>query len=233
MSLNSILVTGLVVLKDGALVHESYHLGTGAEDLRISWSVAKSVLSALYGILLAEGAVGSPDDPVTRHVPELAGSAYDGATVRDVLTCGAAIFRDDWPEIAVLPKGKTNALTVDLGVPRDWTVQNALDAYHAGRRVHRRPIEITTKGERSRVLGFILGAGAFTTATRAGQGTHRLGAFNSMAVVVTVNWGIVQFLFSSRANSWRCRRCQVSAARPPARSWRWPAISAMPFSMAM
>ncbi|NJN52949.1 MAG: hypothetical protein HC809_15510 [Gammaproteobacteria bacterium] len=107
-------------------------------------------------------------------------------TVRDVLTCGAAIFGDDWPEIAVLPKGRPIALTVDLGVPRDWTLQNALDAFHAGRRVHRRPIEITTKGETSRVLGFILGAGAFTTATRAGQGAHRLGAFNSMAVVVTV-----------------------------------------------
>ena len=124
-------------------------------------------------------------------------------TVRDVLTCGAAIFGDDWPEIAVLPKGKTNALTVDLGVPRDWTLQNALDAYHAGRRVHRRPIEITTKGDASRVLGFILGAGAFTTATRAGQGAHRLGAFNSMAVVVTTLWGIIQFMFASRANSWR------------------------------
>ena len=90
-------VTALVVLKDGARVHESYHLGTGAEDLRISWSVAKSVLSALYGILLAEGAVGSPDDPVTRHVPELAGSAYDGATVRDVLTMQSGVaFNEDY-----------------------------------------------------------------------------------------------------------------------------------------
>ena len=40
-------------------------------------------------------------------------------TVRDVLTSGQAIFGDDWPAIAVLPKGKTNALTVDLGVPDD------------------------------------------------------------------------------------------------------------------
>lgn len=88
-------VTGLVVLKDGAIVHESYHLGTSAEDLRISWSVAKSVLSALYGILLAEGAVGTLDDPVTRHAPALAGSAYDGATVRDVLTMQSGVTFDE------------------------------------------------------------------------------------------------------------------------------------------
>lgn len=90
-------VTGLVVLKDGRIVHESYHLGTGAEDLRISWSVAKSVLSALYGILLAEGAVGTLDDPVTLHAPALKGSADDGATVRDVLTMQSGVtFNEDY-----------------------------------------------------------------------------------------------------------------------------------------
>lgn len=126
-------------------------------------------------------------------------------TVRDVLTCGATLFGDDWPAIAVLPKGKTNALTVDLGVPNDWTLQHAIDAFEAGKRIHRRPIEITPVGARpdARVLGFILGAGAFTTATQAGQSAHRLGAFNSMAVAVTTAWGFLQFLFATRANPWR------------------------------
>ncbi len=39
-------VTALVVLEGGKLRHESYYLDTQAEDLRISWSVAKSFLSA-------------------------------------------------------------------------------------------------------------------------------------------------------------------------------------------
>ncbi len=126
-------------------------------------------------------------------------------TVRDVITSGAAIFGDDWPAIAVLPKGKTNALTVDLGVPGDWTLQNAIDSYESGQRVHRRPVRIAERGGNSDngVLGFILGAGAFTTATNAGQGAHRLGAFNSMAVGVTIAWGVFQWLFASRANAWR------------------------------
>jgi len=39
-------VTSLVVLKDGQMVYEDYYQGTKADDLRISWSVAKSFLSA-------------------------------------------------------------------------------------------------------------------------------------------------------------------------------------------
>ncbi|WP_249171786.1 diacylglycerol kinase family protein [Erythrobacter sp. JK5] len=125
-------------------------------------------------------------------------------TVRDVLTCGRGIFGDDWPAIAVLPKGKTNALTVDLGVPSEWTLQDAIDAYEAGERVLRRPIEIAASDESApSVLGFIFGAGAFTRATRAGQGAHRLGAFNSLAVGVTTAWTIAQSLFGSRRNPWR------------------------------
>ncbi len=125
-------------------------------------------------------------------------------TVRDVLTCGDAIFGDCWPAIAVLPKGKTNALTVDLDAPGDWTLQAAVDAFENGRRILRSPIAITPLDQPgARVLGFILGAGAFTIGTRAGQSAHRLGAFNSLAVGVTTLWGVLQVLFGTRANPWR------------------------------
>ncbi|MEL7318904.1 MAG: acylglycerol kinase family protein [Pseudomonadota bacterium] len=126
-------------------------------------------------------------------------------TVRDVLTCAQGIFGDDWPAIAVLPKGKTNALTVDLGVPIEWSLQDAIDAFDKGERVVRRPVEVRDldKGSESRVLGFILGAGAFTKATKAGQSAHKLGAFNSAVVAVTAAWGVAQAIFASRSNPWR------------------------------
>ncbi|MEP0392483.1 MAG: acylglycerol kinase family protein [Erythrobacter sp.] len=126
-------------------------------------------------------------------------------TVRDVLTSGASIFGDKWPAIAVLPKGKTNALTVDLGVPSGWSLQQAIDAFDGGSRVRRRPIEITPIGGSpdARALGFFLGAGAFTTATTAGQKAHKIGAFNSMAVAVATLLGVSQWLFASRENAWR------------------------------
>lgn len=144
-------------------------------------------------------------DFATRGIDLLVINGGDG-TVRDVLTCGRPIFGEDWPAIAVLPKGKTNALTVDLGIPENWTLQDAITALDRGGRVWRRPLEISPIGEgsgRARVLGFILGAGAFTTATRAGQSAHKLGAFNSLAVGVTAVWALAQWLFASRNNPWR------------------------------
>ncbi|MEL6452995.1 MAG: serine hydrolase [Pseudomonadota bacterium] len=88
-------VTSALVLKDGAIVHEAYYHGTGPDDLRISWSMAKSYLSALLGILEAEGAIASLDDPVTTYAPSLAGSAYDGASVRNVLQMTSGIVFDE------------------------------------------------------------------------------------------------------------------------------------------
>lgn len=88
-------VTALVVLKDGAIRHESYHLGTGAEDRRISWSVAKSFLSALMGVVVAEGAIASLDDPVEKYAPMLRGSAYEGATIRQVLNMTSGVAFDE------------------------------------------------------------------------------------------------------------------------------------------
>lgn len=90
-------VTALVVLKDGEIRYESYHLDTTATDLRVSWSVAKSFLSALMGIVLEEGAIDSLDDPVTKYVPALAGSAYDGASILNVLQMASGVtFNEDY-----------------------------------------------------------------------------------------------------------------------------------------
>lgn len=147
-------------------------------------------------------------DFAARGIDLLVVNGGDG-TVRDVLTCGQAIFGDDWPVVAVLPKGKTNALTVDLGIPDDWTLQDAIDALDHGTRIWRRPMAVSAiddagqAGGVSRVAGFILGAGAFTTSIRAGQSAHKLGAFNSMVVGLTALWALLQSLFASRANPWR------------------------------
>lgn len=88
-------MTALVILKDGELRYEDYFLGTGMEDLRISWSVAKSYLSVLLGIVLEDGDIASLDDPVTRYAPSLSGTAYDGATVRNVAQMASGVAFDE------------------------------------------------------------------------------------------------------------------------------------------
>ena len=88
-------VTALVVLKDGEIRHESYYKGTGPEDRRISWSVAKSYLSALMGIVLEDGAIESLDDPVTLYATALEGAAYDGTSILNVLQMASGVTFDE------------------------------------------------------------------------------------------------------------------------------------------
>jgi len=89
-------VTSLLILQNGRIRHESYHLGTEPEDLRIGWSISKAYVSALIGILLDEGVIGSLEDQVTQYVPNLEDTAYDGARLVDVLqmTSGVAFDED-------------------------------------------------------------------------------------------------------------------------------------------
>ena len=88
-------ITSTLVLKDGEIVYEAYYQGTGPDDRRISWSVAKSYLSALFGILVEEGAMTSLDAPVTDYAPMLKGGAYDGATIRNVLQMTSGVTFDE------------------------------------------------------------------------------------------------------------------------------------------
>ena len=88
-------VTSVLVLQDGAIVHEAYYQGTEPGDRRISWSMAKSYLSALFGVLVDEGAIASLDDPVTDYAPMLRGGAYDGATIRNVLQMSSGVLFDE------------------------------------------------------------------------------------------------------------------------------------------
>ncbi len=88
-------VTSLLVMQDGEIRFEEYYLGTGPDDRRISWSIAKSYLSALFGILLEDGAVASLDDPVVQYAPELTGSAYETATIRNVLNMASGVAFDE------------------------------------------------------------------------------------------------------------------------------------------
>ncbi|MEO1139146.1 MAG: serine hydrolase [Pseudomonadota bacterium] len=88
-------VTSLLVLHEGRVVHEDYYLGTGPDDRRIGWSVAKSFLSALTGVVMQEGAIASLDDPVTQYAPVLQDSAYDGVSLVNVLQMTSGVEFDE------------------------------------------------------------------------------------------------------------------------------------------
>ena len=75
----------LLVIRDGRIVFEDYRNRSDAATRFISFSMAKTITAMLVGIALEQGKIGSLDDPVTKYLPELAGTGYDGATIRQVL----------------------------------------------------------------------------------------------------------------------------------------------------
>ncbi len=91
--------TGMLVLKDGTIVYEEYWLGHSREGRHISWSVAKSFVSALVGIAVAEGKIASIELPVTDYLPELEGTGYDGVAIRDILEMSSGVgFNEDYAD---------------------------------------------------------------------------------------------------------------------------------------
>ena len=90
-------VTGLLILQDGKILTERYGLGRTADDRWTAWSVTKSVASTLIGVAIKDGAIKSLDEQVIRYVPELTGSAYDGVTIRNLITMSSgAKWNEDY-----------------------------------------------------------------------------------------------------------------------------------------
>lgn len=85
---------GLIVLHQGAIVLEDYRRGMDAGDVHLLQSVSKSITGTLAGVLVQRGTLDA-EDPVTRHIPELAGSSFDGATVRHLLDMRAGTRFDE------------------------------------------------------------------------------------------------------------------------------------------
>jgi CubicO group peptidase (beta-lactamase class C family) len=75
----------LLIIRDGAIVNETYLNRTDASTHFMSYSMAKSLNAVLFGIALRERRIDAVADQVVKYVPEVAGSAYEGATLRDVL----------------------------------------------------------------------------------------------------------------------------------------------------
>lgn len=92
--------TGLVVLKiedvtKAKLVYEEYFLGNTFQTKTISWSINKSVTSALIGIAIGEEKIKSVDDYVTDYVPSLKNSGYCQVKLKDALQMTSGISFDE------------------------------------------------------------------------------------------------------------------------------------------
>ena len=77
-------------IKDDKLIYETY-LESSRKEINTSFSSAKSFNSALIGAAIADGSIGSVDDPVIQYIPEIAGRGFDDMTIRDLLLMNSGI----------------------------------------------------------------------------------------------------------------------------------------------
>lgn len=99
-------VSGVLVLKDGKIAYELYQYGNTPQTRWMSMSIAKSVTSTLIGAAVQDGLINIKD-PVTKYVPRLKGSAYDGVTVRDIMMMSSGV---KWDETYIDPKSDRRQL---------------------------------------------------------------------------------------------------------------------------
>ena len=89
--------TGFLVIQNDTIVFEEYYLGNNESTRTISWSMAKSFISALFGIAIHEGHITDIMQNVEVYVPELKGTAYEGVRIKDVLQMSTGVyFNEDY-----------------------------------------------------------------------------------------------------------------------------------------
>ena len=93
-------VRGVLVLQDAKIRLERYVSPHSPATRWNSFSIAKSVTSTLVGAAMKDGHIKSLDDPVTRYIKTLRGSAYDDVTVRQLLTMTSGVkWNEDYTDV--------------------------------------------------------------------------------------------------------------------------------------
>ena len=92
--LDSSYTDGFCVVHRGALVAEHYANGMDERSTHLVQSVSKSVTGTVVGILAARGEIEF-DALVTHYLPELATTAYSGATIQQVLDMTSGVYWDE------------------------------------------------------------------------------------------------------------------------------------------
>jgi len=110
-----------IVIQGDKILYEKYFNGAQRDTLLTSFSVAKSYVTALVGIAVAEGTIYSVDDPVTDYLPELAerDPRFEAITIRHLMMMASgldyqemrpALFNGDDPLTTYYPDQRQAAL---------------------------------------------------------------------------------------------------------------------------
>ena len=84
-------IAGVLVIRHGKVLLERYGLGLQEHDRWSTMSTVKSMTAMLVGAAVRDGAIASIDEPLTRYLPALRDSAYEGVTLRHVMTMSSGV----------------------------------------------------------------------------------------------------------------------------------------------
>ena len=123
---------GLVAIHRGRILLEAYRNDLAADSRHLAMSVSKSITSLVVGILHGRGLI-DVGELVTHYVPELAGTAFEGATVQHLLDMEVA---NSWREDYFSDATEFWRLDVACGwiPPRDGAATTLLDFMKETRR---------------------------------------------------------------------------------------------------
>ena len=120
--------SALIIVHDGKIRYERYGLGFTDTGRWTSFSVAKSLTSTLVGAAIVDGHIDSLDDPVSKYVSGLQGSAYDDVTIEQLLTMSSGVrwtedYEDPNSDVAkfnshVSENGESNVVSYLSKLPR-------------------------------------------------------------------------------------------------------------------
>jgi CubicO group peptidase (beta-lactamase class C family) len=151
--------TAFVVLHRGRLVHESYPGAFAGPRTRFqAFSLTKSLTSMLIGIALSEGLVTATADPVTRYLPALRGTSYDGVTIGHLLDMTSGVGDlEDWTD----PGSDINRFSNAL-----FTGQPLIDVVSSAKRTAQPGTRFNYSTLDAQVLGWVLEAATGSTLAR-------------------------------------------------------------------
>jgi CubicO group peptidase (beta-lactamase class C family) len=75
----------VVLVERGKIIYEHYNYPARADRWQMSWSISKSLTAYTLGTAMCKGRFTNLDQPAAALSPELKGTVYAEATVRDVL----------------------------------------------------------------------------------------------------------------------------------------------------
>lgn len=93
-ALDATFTDGFLVLHRGRIKTEIYANGMKPQTPHLAQSVSKSIVGTVCGILVGKGLI-DPEAPITSLLPELARTAYRGATLRHLLDMSSGVTFDE------------------------------------------------------------------------------------------------------------------------------------------